>query len=713
MKVFSSLPPVKKRQIPISHFPTHFHAAVFRLWETVSAERIAEALEIPLDIIHKTAEEMGLPKQENMELWPKCGYITTIRNAWHVLPYEQLLKVLGWTEQQLAATLKEDDFLYVKLGEFKPYCEWVHYEELNAEQKVRLYKIKKVMQSEFANMFTGTKLFRFFAEEEENTGETAQPAARGIRMIYSFCGLYGNVLEDDISLSYPETLLAMYQRAGVNAIWLPAVLYQITKFPFDPKCSDGWQKRQERLRALVKNAERYGIKVFLYLNEPRCMPLDFFKQYPELRGRTLEMYASMCMSDPRVMDYVRSSVQSLCKSVPGLGGFFVITFSENLTHCKSSTAGKACPRCADIPKQKLAADVLCAISEASREVDPNIQTIAWTWAWNEFMTKEEMRDCIDRIPPEVIIMSNSEVKKSYCIGGVEGEVNDYSMSIPGPGELAKMVWSHAKARGHEICAKVQVNNTWEASTVPFLPVFDLIREHMKGLREQGVEHLMLSWTLGGYPSINLKIASACLDNPDVELYHEILRKEYGEYAPAVERAVTKFSEAFREFPFHIMNLYCGPQNAGPSNLLYETPTGFQATMTCYSYDDLETWRANYPEKIYRNQLRLLSEKWMEGLKELKDMPDCPLKDSAWGGYALFYSSYLQTEFILNRESGDKEYILWILSEERKTALELYCLMRRNNLIGYEAANHYYFNKGMLAEKVICCDYLAEQFGLEK
>ena len=707
---FASLPPVQEDKfIPIPHFPTRFHAAVFRLWETVTAERMAEALEIPLDEIQKAAKDMGLPNQKRMESWPERGYITTIRNAWHVLPYEQLLRVLGWTEQQLAATLKEDDFLDVKLGMFKPYCEPVRCERADEEQKKQLEKIKSVMEKEFSGWFDGAEPFQFFPNHGEGENKTERKAQDGIRMIYSYCGLYGNVLETDIALSYPDSLLKMYQETGVNAVWLPAVLYQLTEFPFDPSRSAGWEKRQERLRTLVERAAHYGIKVFLYLNEPRSMPLDFFEKRPELRGRTTELYASMCMSDPRVLEYLRNAVHSLCKAVPGLGGFFAITFSENLTHCKSRNEGTACEKCRDIPPQKLAADVLCAISEESRKVDPSIQTIAWTWSWSLFMSQEEIHDCIERLPKEIILMSNSEVQKKFCIGGVEGAVEDYSMSIPGPGEQAKAVWSIAKDKGHETCAKVQVNNTWECSTVPFLPVFDLIREHMQGLRAEGVRHLMLSWTLGGYPSVNLKIASQCLTNPDVERYREILWEEYGSFAPAAERAAAVFSEAFREFPFDIGCVYCGPQNAGPSNLLYEKATGFQSTMTCYAYDDLDGWRSIYPAEVFCEQLRKLSEKWKEGLALLEGMPENSLTTAAWGGYALFYSSYLQTEFVLCRERGDFERLRWIVSEERGLALLMYHLMLGSSLIGYEAANHYYFNKGMLIEKALCCDYLAEQY----
>lgn len=704
------LPPIMEdKQLPLPHFPSRLHAAVFRLWETVKAERIAEALDIPLSIIIETANELGLSEQKNMNIWNEKGYITTIRNAWHLLTYEQILKVLGWTKEQLASVLKEDDFLDVKLGgwtPFKTYCEPIKVEQLSEEQKANLEKIKMTMQNDFSDMFSGTVPFDFFNENEKITIQTNN--TEDLRMIFSYCGLYASVLDNDIDISYPKALMERYRASGVNAIWLPVILYQVTEFPFDPSYSVGYKERQKRLRALVDLAEDYGIKVYLYLNEPRSMPLAFFEKYPEMLGRRTELYGTMCTGDSRVLEYVRNSVRALCKAVPGLGGFFAITQSENLTHCKSRPEGEACQKCEDKPVAQLISEVLCAISEASREVDPSIRTIAWTWAWDGVMSEEEIRSCVASLPKEIIIQCSSETQKKFTIGGVSGTISDYSMSIPGPGELAKSIWALAKDLGRETCAKVQVNVTWECSTVPFLPVFDLIREHMRGLKKSGVRHLMLSWTLGGYPGINLKIASECLKDPSEQAYKNLLKHEYGEYSEIVEKAAKIFSDAFREFPFHIDNLYHGPQNAGPSNLLFEKPTGLTATMTCYSFDDIDTWRGNYPREVYLNQLKKLSDKWREGLEIIKEMPECSFTQAAWGGYALFYSSYLQTEFILNRESGDKERLNEILNEERALALKMYNLMNKNALIGYEAANHYYFNKGMMAEKVICCDYLIEK-----
>ncbi|MBR5880809.1 MAG: hypothetical protein IKZ16_03900 [Clostridia bacterium] len=104
--MYESLPPIRQdMHMDLPHFPSRFHAAVFRLWETVPAERIAHSLALPLSAVQKAADEMGLPPQGDLSEWTARGYITTIRNAWHVLPYENLLPLLGWSEDQLATAL--------------------------------------------------------------------------------------------------------------------------------------------------------------------------------------------------------------------------------------------------------------------------------------------------------------------------------------------------------------------------------------------------------------------------------------------------------------------------------------------------------------------------------------------------------------------------------------------------------------------------------
>ena len=48
------------------------------------------------------------------------------------------------------------------------------------------------------------------------------------------------------------------------------------------------------------------------------------------------------------------------------------------------------------------------------------------------------------------------------------------------------------------------------------------------------------------------------------------------------------------------------------------------------------------------------------------------------------------------------------SEERSIAEEMYRLMLKEPLLGYEAASHFYYNKGALAEKAIICDNIIKK-----
>src|SRR5205085_1627456 len=100
------------------------------------------------------------------------------------------------------------------------------------------------------------------------------------------------------------------------------------------------------LRDLVARAKRHGIGVYLYLNEPRAMPIAFFGEHPDLKGAVEGDHAALCTSAPAIQKWIRESVASICRAVPDLAGFFTITASENLSNCWSHGGGKDCPRCA-------------------------------------------------------------------------------------------------------------------------------------------------------------------------------------------------------------------------------------------------------------------------------------------------------------------------------------------------------------------------------
>ena len=116
------LPEVSSNKaIDYKYFPTHWQAVVWRNWGYVPVERIATALDASCKIIKEAAKELGLNPEESVnEAWEKRGFLTLIRNNWHLCTYEQILTLLNISAEQLAIILKEDDFMWVKLGEMKP-----------------------------------------------------------------------------------------------------------------------------------------------------------------------------------------------------------------------------------------------------------------------------------------------------------------------------------------------------------------------------------------------------------------------------------------------------------------------------------------------------------------------------------------------------------------------------------------------------------------
>ncbi len=822
----ATLPDIGEKTILPEYFPTAMQSFIFRNWEMVSKEKIAEVLETTVENVVLEAERMGLGAQENTDVWMEKGYITIIRANWHLLPYEQIMTLLGWDDEKLSHILKEEDFLDIKLGNFKPACEKVGYCVLTAEELAKTARIKKTMQSVPVPMgaqlpfdfwskkqeriscgapmdgcvvldgtwtvenatgdavvsrmakrfeaklgavwgvslggrdkkivlnFVGDKaeeyhilkidsgkieisaggsagvlrgLYRLLDLMQANNGPylekgTFERKPRfGARYIYSFCALYEGAFDVDSATYCPDALLEQYAETGVNGIWLQAVLYRMTEFPFDKAMSDGWEARQQNLRNFVKRAKEFGIKIYLYINEPRTMPLSFFETYPDMKGAVTSCgrYATMCLTNEKCQNYLSGAVQSLCRAVPGLGGFFTITMSENMTHCKSRKTSVACPHCADKEALELAALANRLIAEGAHRADENVLVIAWDWAWDmeNDADGEIKKKYIQSLPESVALMTKRETRLAYERGGVAGEVSDYAMSVEGLSPHSVRDWGVAMSAGLPTVAKLQINNSWECSTTPYLPIYKTLIGDMNRLIEFGIDHLMLSWTLGGYPSPNIKLISESFfaENgkaPDYDMSYKIL---YGDSAKPVKAATDIFCAAFGEFPFDIRTLYYGPQNAGVSNPLYSQPTGYEATMTCYAYDDLEKWRSIYPVDVFEKQFKLVSEKWEEGLALLGDEPS-ELSDIAYISYMLFKSSYNQIRFIRLRDAYLKNaseerrvQMRAIVENEREIAAKTYEIMCLRPAVGFEAANHYYFNRQMILEKLVNCDWLLELY----
>lgn len=717
--------------IVYEHFPSPLHAVVWRNWNLVPLERLEATVGAPAGELGKIARSMGLPESRPVpDAFDESLYITVLRRNWHLLPYDQLLTLLDRSAEELAFSLKEDDFLFHKLGNLKPKCEPVRFREVTEEEAKKATRIGEIVAKEFPDGTVGREEPLSFIEDlsrpHEGTPKAAPEKSEGLRYLYSYFGVFGDPLLDPESDPFPAGLLQRLSEQGVNGVWLHVVLNQLVpENGAFPEFGEGSVQRLARLRELVEQAAEYGVDIYLYMNEPRAMSEGFFKDRTEIQGGESRDQVAMCTSTKQVRDWLRDSLAHVFKEVPDLGGVFTITASENFTNCVSKGKETACPRCSKRDYAEIIAEVNRTIAEGVHSSAPDAKVIVWDWGWNGH---GDGTDIIKKLPEDVWFQSVSEWAQPFSRGGYDGKVGEYSISVVGPGPRALSHWKAARERGLPTVAKVQFNNTWEMSAVPWLPVMDLIAEHASNLAEQRVENFMLSWSLGGYPSPNLEIAQAFARDPSAkasDVLDQLVEKRYGKPAAGdIRRAWTAFSEAFREFPYSGGTLYLAPQQYGPSNLLYRTDTGYASAMVGMPYDDLKRWRGGYTPDAFAGQFEKLSTGWKKGLeiwdraaeKIAPEFAERAKDDRGLAGavYLHFASVANQCRFILARDAmADGQWsvtpeIRKILDSEVEIAKTLHQLQSADSRIGFEASNQYYYLPRDLVEKVIQCRLMGDE-----
>ncbi len=629
-----------KEAIDFEYFPSRQHAFVWRNWSVVDKERLAEVMATSVENVESLALSMGLNRKQKIEPeWATTrGYITILRRNWHLLPYEQLTVLLGMGREELKYRLIEDDFLYEKLGSVKPQCEPLRYTEPDEDMQRRVEQFAQDVAPLVKQAYkVEDERFGFMREfdkvKKSKSGAVAEEQHEGfeLRMIFPYFADYGDPLLDEELTSYPEELFRRLSEAGVNGVWLHSVLRMMVLpeggFPGDAKALE----RIEGLKRLVARAEKYGVKIYLYLNEPRAMHKEYFDGNAEreaLSGPEFQGLRSFCTSKPEVLQWMSNSMESLFSKVEGLGGVFTITASENYTSCASrGHAHKHCPLCKDRPYADLIVDVNTAIEQGVHRGNPDAKVIVWDWGWPE----GECEEIISRLPKSCWFMAVSEWGKPIERGGVKSQLGEYSISAVGPGPRALRNWELARKAGLKTVAKVQVNASWEMAAVPSVPVLDLVAQHAENLSSQDVNGVMLSWSLGGYPSENLKLFQSFRRGDTADAAVERLAlSEYGEKAAAKVRDAWRVcSEGFENFPFQMRMLYSGPQHWGPSNPMYTRPTGYPATFVVgIPYDDVNYWKTIYPMEVWFDLMDKSADGFGEGvmlLREAMQDVDCKYK----------------------------------------------------------------------------------------
>ena len=724
-------------------FTNRLNAFVWRNWFCVEKDRLSETLGVSSSELTKMAGEMSLPADPKIELeWKTKGYVTILRRNWQLLPYEQILTLLGWSREKLAFHLLEDDYLFQKMGNSKPYCERL---EATAEEIARgrreRCRIAEILREEGVNASSGAEpRFSFVRDlsevpknENRHRFESGSASPFETRLMFSYFADYADPLMDDSIGSYPEGLLARYAEQGINAVWLHVVLRSLAKDPFFVEFGEGSEKRQANLRKLVSRAKKYGIQVFLYMNEPRPMPCGFFEKneaYRACRG-TLEwrgMTNAMCTQAPEVRRWIRSAMEEVFRSVPGLAGIFIINRSENLVTCVShgdkrdyenDKTGHCrpecfCKVCQSLPSSRVLADDASLLIEGMQRANPSARAFYWDWGWKN--DDAELRKLLSLLPKDNVGFLTMSVKgKSIDVDGVKATINEYTLSQVGPSVVALPKWAMARQNGLSCIAKAQVSSSWEMAIVPYVPVMDNIAVHAWNLMREGIDGVMLSWSCGCYPSPNLRVFTGVrkTDRGPENVLDRIAAELYGNIAaPMVREAWSVMSQAFSRYPFNNETLHVGPHHWGPANPLYMTKSGCKATMVGTPYDDLESWRSIFPASVYVGRCQQVA----DGFDKASELWKTVIAKCHQGGrkqseleYGIIRTVSLhmascadQARFVLARERDDHTEMRMIARRELERAKELLPLVERDSRLGYECSCQYFYTPQDLREKIINC-----------
>ncbi len=724
------------------HFPDRVYEFVWRNWNAVAPAKLAKILDASVQDVTALAESMGLPPVAvvSPDLRER-GYVTLIRRNWHLLPYEQLLELLDMTPERLAFTLREEDFLWIKLGRLKPTCEPLRYHPPDEAAQRRAAEIRRVVEQDFGDEIRRPAEPRFdFVRQLSAPLPGFSPPKPGddrqdcLRLVYSYVAVYGDPLLNPQLNPYPDGLLERLSTVGINGVWLQGLLRDLapggTTFP---EFGTGHEQRLANLRALVERAGKFGIGVYLYINEPRAMPTAFFKDRPDMGGVREGEFTALCTSHPGVRQWMSDALAHVFREVPGLGGVYTITASENLTNCASHGDWHSCEHCKTRSDADILTEVVGAIEEGVHRGNPKANVLVSDWGWRGH---GDAPDIIARLPKSVFLMSVSEWNLPIERGGIKTTVGEYSISAVGPGPRALNEWKAAQEAGLKTGTEIQFNNTCEIASIPYLPVLDLVAEHCHNLASTKLDAMLIGWTMGGYPSPNFQLACQMSRTPasNVDSVLDALAQErFGpEGAPHARKAWTLMSDAFRQYPFHVSVVYTSPVQCGPANALYPTKTGYSATMWGIPYDDLDGWRGPYPPEVFAAQFEKIAQGWRPGIAELQmavENAPTDLRNDARADLRLaraaaihFQSVANQARYILARDALAnpsntpspeerqrlRAEITRCLESEIDLARQLFTLVCEDSRIGFEPSCQYFYLPLDLVEKVVNCRWLLEQ-----
>ncbi len=380
-------------------------------------------------------------------------------------------------------------------------------------------------------------------------------------------------LMDDVDY-YPEAYLNRLAREGVNGLWLSVEWKDVTKTSFREPSPD-MERRLSKLRRTVEKCARYGIKTWLYSNEPEGFysPDDpMLKAHPDMAGAGGPTRRYVCPNSEEGQRFIFESTRSIFSQVPGLGGLINISLGEHGSSCLDSIGVEAdrrpnCPRCAKVPNWQTLAAGQAAMARGVKAGDPNAEYICWLYMPSWKPLAPWVYELGSHMPKDVTLQVNFEsgaLKYQLDRPRIGG---DYWLSFVGPSDRFARIAGQASAHGTPTSAKLQVGCSHESATIPFMPVPSLLYRKYKEMPTLGVSSVMQCWYFGNYPGVMNQAAGQLafedFQGTEDDFLLALARPDWGPDSETVTKAWKHFAEGFQHYPLSTRFQWWGPAHAAP------------------------------------------------------------------------------------------------------------------------------------------------------
>ena len=545
---------------------------------------------------------------------------------------------------------------------------------------------------------------------------------------------------------YTDEALSEIAANGFNGIWVHALLHHIVSAEPFPELGKSCRMHREALEILIRRAKKYGIRVFLYLQPPRAIPLtekDFWRRHADCGGVFYPRYQarSLCVSEKSVCEWLRNVSAGLAETLPELGGLILITASELPSHCYShrnkfeSAYMIDCPRCREREPQDIVIDVIQAVRDGVRRISSDLPIIVWNWSWTMWGLKPPCREIVERLPHDVVLMADFERggykdfwKRPRCM------INEYALSYDGPSGYCRDIMSLARSRGMRVMAKLQFGTTHELATVVSLPVMSHIFSKALFLRDTPCDGYLGCWNFGNFFSANTVGFNFFLRDdtpPEEDSALKLFAEHYfpGCDSGKVASAWKKFSQAMFYYPFSNLFLYNGPMNYTLAYREMYTPGPLRGTPCGPSHlsaergDELASSfeRDGFTAREIYERLERLARSWEDGLADfeqgLASLSSLPARREfgnavicgcIWESTASTYRVY---ELRRNWNSSLQEKFLQIARDEIRNLQRALPWVAADKRQGWHAEAHAcLFDEKGIQEKI---RYLEHLIGIEE